>query len=174
MHAPDRMALTRILWAPERLALTLAGISLVMLVVHVTLDVLSARLLSAPIQHTLEISSFYYMIAIVFLPLATVERAGEHIGVDIVVKMLPRAARRGLDAITALAAGAMAGLFCYWTGLDAIRATATGETVLGTGFLPIWPARWILPIGFGLLAVSLIVRAWTGTEERTDEPGVQP
>jgi translation elongation factor EF-1beta len=29
---------------------------------------------------------------------------------------------------------------------------------MGAGFIDIWPARWLLPVAFGLMAIYLMVR----------------
>lgn len=130
-----------------------------LLVTHVALDVLLSRVINQPIKYTIEISSFYYMVAVVFLPLASVERRGEHINVDFIVAVLPSGPRRIVGTITSLLGAAVAAFVSYRTAIDAFKSTLSGEIVMGTGFLVIWPARWILPISFALLAISMIVGA---------------
>lgn len=146
--------------AIDRIIFTIAGICLVLLVSHVTLDVFFSRVLNQPIKNTIEISSYYYMVALVFLPLATVERHGEHIDVDFLVKALPFGHERVIRSLTLLLGAYVTGLIGYRTGIDAVRSTVSGEIVMGTGFLIIWPARWLLPTGFSLMTLTLIAKAW--------------
>lgn len=180
MQKSGRPAATRIILFLDRIPFLIAGICLVLLVAHVTLDVVFSRLLNNPIKYTIEISSYYYMVVIVFLPLANVERHGEHINVDFIVKALPAGAKKIVAAFTSLLGAAVAAFLAYRTGIDAVRAMTAGEIVMGTGFLVIWPGRWMLPIGFALLAVSMtagvLLRSYneanpSDNEGKAAEPG---
>jgi C4-dicarboxylate transporter, DctQ subunit len=85
-------------------------------------------------------------------------RVHAHIGIDILVKALPTAARRlvGLIAIglCALYAGLM--LYGAWFYIDRLmRLGITGEDIL----LPRWLLTIIMPIGFLLLLIRLLEQA---------------
>jgi hypothetical protein len=54
----------------------IGGMGIVLMMAHVTLDVVLKNLFNAPIQGTIEISSYYYMVAVVMLPMAMVEYEG--------------------------------------------------------------------------------------------------
>ncbi|MEQ8403396.1 MAG: TRAP transporter small permease [Silicimonas sp.] len=151
--------MSRLIRFLDRIPFAVAGICLALLVLHVTLDVILSRTLNYPIKYTIEISSYYYMVAIVFLPLANVECQGEHINVDFILKALPARAETCVGAFTSLLGVAVAAFLAYRTGIDALRATKSGEVVMGTGLLVIWPGRWLLPIGFALLAIAMTMRA---------------
>ena len=61
----------------------------VLMMLHVTIDVLSRTLFNSPLPGTGEITATYYMIAVAFLPLAWVTLRDEHVTADIFVSALP-------------------------------------------------------------------------------------
>ncbi|WBU52428.1 TRAP transporter small permease [Paracoccus sp. SCSIO 75233] len=134
----------------SRLALIVAGLFLLLMMVHISLDVALKLLFSRPIAGTLEIVSTYYMVAGVFFPIAAVEMARSSISVDAVYQFFPQSAKKlcmvlvlGLSAATYLI------LACSSWG-DAIRSYRIKEQMIGQVFVTIWPSRFVLPIGFGL------------------------
>ncbi|MGP9820398.1 TRAP transporter small permease subunit [Salinarimonas sp. NSM] len=140
-------------------ALTLiGGAALVLMMLHVTLDVVLKNLLGQPIQGTIEISSYYYMVAIVMLPLAFVERNDEQISVDLVFNRLPIALRKVALALACLVTASVLSVMTYRTGLDAMRAFRVGEVVMGAREVVVWPARLMLPVGFGLATLATLLR----------------
>ncbi|WP_052341553.1 TRAP transporter small permease subunit [Salinarimonas rosea] len=134
------------------------GAALVLMMLHVTLDVVLKNLFRAPIQGTIEISSYYYMVAIVMLPLAFVERTDEQISVDLLFRRLPAPARRAVLAFACLVTAGVLAIMTYRTGLDAVRAWRVGEVVMGAREVVVWPARLMLPVGFGLATAAALLR----------------
>ena len=61
----------------------IAGVFVVVMMLHIVADVLAKWLFNYPIVGTLEIVANYYMVALIFLPLAYVQRAGGHIIVEV-------------------------------------------------------------------------------------------
>ncbi|MEO1406686.1 MAG: TRAP transporter small permease subunit, partial [Pseudomonadota bacterium] len=55
----------------------------------------------------------------------------------------------------------IASLLLAWEmGWEALKMTTIGEIHIGSSVnLPKWPARWFLPIGFGLMALAAFMRA---------------
>ena len=78
-------------------AMVLATLFLVLMALHVSLDVGLRYLFGKSFTGTLEFVSFYYMVAVVFLPLAYVELQREHISVDVLVGRLPSIAQLTLS-----------------------------------------------------------------------------
>ena len=58
-----------------------------------------------------------------------------------------------------LAAAAILSVMAWRTGLDAVRAFRVGEVVMGGREVIVWPARMVLPLGFGLAAFASLLRA---------------
>lgn len=136
----------------------LGGASVVLMMLNVTADVALKVFWNSPIQGTIEISSFYYMIAIVMLPLALVEYDDQQIVVDMVFNSLPAALQRGCIVLSCLAATVALSAIAWRTGQDAVRAFNVGEVVMGSREVVVWPSRCLLPIGFGLAAIAAFLR----------------
>ena len=78
----------------------IGGMGIVLMMAHVTLDVVLKNLFNAPIQGTIEISSYYYMVAVVMLPMAMVEYEDEQISVDLLFARFPAPLRKALLLLT--------------------------------------------------------------------------
>ena len=74
----------------NRVYLIVGGVGLVLMALHVSIDAIGKYLFSIPIPATLEIVAYYYMPAVVALPLALVEIRNGHVAVEMVHQMLPR------------------------------------------------------------------------------------
>lgn len=136
--------------------LFLAGLTLIAMMLLVNADVAAAWILGRPITNVIEIVAFYLMTAIVFLPMGSAESHDEHIKTDVLVQRL----RRGMQILLSVATGVLMAITLAaltWVSIDkAIDATRQGEMMMGTTLIEIWPSRWLLPIGFGLYAVSVL------------------
>jgi TRAP-type C4-dicarboxylate transport system permease small subunit len=129
---------------------------LVLMMLHVSLEVVMRYVFNAPMVGTLETVSYYYMVGAVFLPLALVERRGEHIRVDLVVRFLPAGVQLGLYVFACLVGLAFFAMLFRQSLIDAWRATVGLETIMSNYIFYIWPSRWALPLGFlgALLAIA--------------------
>ena len=137
----------------------IGGLGIILMMLHITLDVVLKVVWNAPIQGTVEISSYYYMVAIVMLPMALVEYDDEQISVDLLFNHFPGWLKTVSLLLTFLATAAMLSVMTWRTGLDARRAFQVGEVVMGSREIIVWPARCMLPLGFGLAAVAAVLRA---------------
>ena len=100
------------------------------------------------------------MVAVVFLPLALVERHDGHISVEILSQLLPERVQELLIAAGSLLSAAYFGAFTYRTWGDAVAKLRIGEYAMGTVAVPIWPTRFMLPLGCGLITALLLYKAW--------------
>ncbi|WP_099827522.1 TRAP transporter small permease subunit [Oceaniglobus indicus] len=135
------------------------GLGIILMMLNITLDVVLKIFWNAPIQGTVEISSYYYMVAIVMLPMALVEYDDEQISVDLLFNHFPDWLKRASLMLTFIATAGMLAIMTWRTGLDAVRAFKVGEVVMGSREIIVWPARCMLPLGFGLAAVAAVLRA---------------
>ena len=126
---------------------------------HVTVEVLSRLAFGRPLTGTIEIVSYFYMVAVTFLPLGNVQTRREHIVADAIANMLPKMIRPVTDFVGRLVSIAV-GAFLLWGVTDmALRQTRIGEAVRAAYFdIPIWPARWMLTIGLGAMLLMMIVQ----------------
>jgi TRAP-type C4-dicarboxylate transport system permease small subunit len=138
----------------------IAGIALMLMMVQMVIDVFMRNFFRSPIEGSLEIVSNYHMVAVVFLPLALVERRNEHITVDLFVNMMPAGAQRLVRIIGYIVCAIFFGLLTYQTGIDAFEAWERNELLMSSIFIILWPAKMLLPIGFGLMLVQVLLHAW--------------
>ncbi|MGD9806170.1 MAG: TRAP transporter small permease [Hyphomicrobiaceae bacterium] len=150
----------RLLEGASTLAAFVAGGALVLMMLHINLDVALRYLFSAPLANTIEIVSTYYIVAIVFLPLAMVELLNAHIVVEILSQHLPKRAAEILISIVGLASAVYFTAFTLRSWEDAVQKYSVGEMALGNSQITVWPTRFYLPIGCGLLVLVLLYKSW--------------
>jgi TRAP-type C4-dicarboxylate transport system permease small subunit len=143
----------------SRAVSVIAGVALVLMMVHVTLDVLGKYLLNRPVPMTLEMVSNYYMVAVIFLPLAAVERLDQHIHVELLAEHLSARARSLLTSAVCVLSAAFFGVLAWQAWDNAVGKYEIGEFIMGTRPVVIWPTRFLVPFGCGLLALVLLVKA---------------
>lgn len=150
-------ALDRILAGVSTAGGFIAGIALMSMLMLIMADVLMKYLMDQPITGTLEIVSYYFMPLAVYLALPYVERTGEHISVPLVTERLPEPVRRALAIVVALLSAGYLLIVAWACGRKALALTQSGDSVNVIFFdLVIWPARWLVPIAFVLLAIQLV------------------
>lgn len=143
----------------SRAKLALAGFFLVLMMVHVGADIAMKLAFNAPITGTLETVSYYYMVSVVFLPLAFVEVKNEHVFVDLFFRKFPRKLQLIVYLFGVTVAVLYYGLFCYQTTLDAVKATRDKETVMANILFYVWPSRWALSLGSAALILAIVLNA---------------
>lgn len=82
---------------------------------------------------------------------------GFHVRMDMLYNRMPPVARRGVDAITALAAFVIGVMLAHQGVLQAMRAFANGETTPGSKVV-IWPFAAMLALCAGLFCLVMLVR----------------
>lgn len=137
----------------------LAGVALVLMMLHITAEVIARYVFDSPLHGTVEIVSTYYMVAVVFLPLALIERVNGHIIVELVSKHLPERSQEILIGVVSLVSAAFFLAFAWQTWGDALSKYEIGEQALGTVAVTVWPTRFYIPFGCALLAVVFIHKA---------------
>ena len=130
--------------------LVVGGLVLFAMMLHVVADVFMKYVFNDPIEGTLEIVAYYYMVAAVFLPIGVVELARESVAVDVFYRLMPRGGRAACTVLALLVSIAIYLGFAWVTWGDALRALEKREVVMGPVDVPIWPSRFVLPVGFAL------------------------
>jgi len=94
-----------------------------------------------------------------FLAGARIAGLGEHVRVDTLLTALPNRARVAL-AVFACVFGVAVGVFLFWSGILVVEeGYRWDERTTSSLRLPLWIYYLSLPVGFGLLALHLAVRA---------------
>jgi len=149
----------RTLRLAARILMAVAALFAVLMALHVTADILSKLLLLDPIDGTSEVVANYYMVGIIFLPLAALQWSGGHIEAALFTAGLSPRAQQGLTLFSQLLMALVLGLLAWRSGLQAITSTGNAEFVpTASFFLYVWPARWLLPIGFGVAALAALAQ----------------
>lgn len=152
----------------------LAGLAMLLMMVHVMADVMGKYLFHAPVPSTAEVVANYYMIAGVFLALAWVEATGSSIAVDLFYDMAGPGVQRAMYKF-----GQVVTLLFYaglgWFSWDvAVRAWKITETVDGIWRVVVWPAKFMLPVGLGLAVLVLVMKIIAGDKARIVETPATP
>lgn len=137
---------------------TVAGIMVLLLVGHVTLDVVMRFVFNTPLNATILYVSAFYMVAIAFLPLAAVEQRDGHIAVELLVEKFPRKIQTFLTGTALLLTIIVTTTVAIRTGDEALAKYLGGSfSIEAGGKIITWPTYLALPLGFGLMAV---VSSW--------------
>jgi TRAP-type C4-dicarboxylate transport system permease small subunit len=136
--------------------MVLATLFLILMALHVSLDVGLRYIFGKSFTGTLEFVSFYYMVAVVFLPLAYVELQQEHISVDVLVGRLPPMVQLIFYIFASTLSLIYFSMLCYQSYLDALSATVRMETAMANFTFYLWPSRWALPIGFAAMFLAIL------------------
>lgn len=137
-----------------------AAVCLVLMMCQIVLDVALKYFFNTPIEGNLEVISVYYMVAVVFLPLAMVELRHEHISASLISGMLPKTTQNYVYIVGNMISAAFFGILAYQTFWDAVKSTRIKEVMMGTELITVWPSRWILPIGFLMILIAILLHAW--------------
>lgn len=147
------------LFGASNLLATIGAAIVLLMMLHIVVDV-TLRFFNIPLQATIEIVQAWYMVPVAFLPLAYVEKVNGHISVELVSQHLGQRTQEllvgGVSVLSALYFGALA----WRTGIDAWGKYQVGEIALGDVAVVVWPTRFLLPIGCGLIVIFLIYKAY--------------
>ncbi len=133
-----------------------------------TADVVGTQFLGTPVPGALEVTEST-MVLIVFGALAYAQTRRAHIRVDLLYDFMGPRVEAFMDAVTHATALVFFALLA-WQGYDqAIYSWEIREATFGSIRFPLYPARWLLVLGTGLLLVQLVldvisdlVRMWRG------------
>jgi TRAP-type mannitol/chloroaromatic compound transport system permease small subunit len=96
------------------------------------------------------------MVVVTFLPQAFAQLRRTHVSVDLLSSRLSPRLSAGIQGTAAVFAVCLFGLLTYVSGYKAWHATVVGEISKGLMNYPVWPFRWFMPIGFGVLVLQFI------------------
>lgn len=134
----------------------LAGLSVALMMVHITADVIARYLFDYPLPGTITVVSNFYMVLVAFLPLAFVEQKGAHISVEVLTERFPLAVQRHLAAWLLPLSILVFGILTVRTWGEAmIKMEINASVVQGVDKILIWPTYFFLPLGCGLMVLVL-------------------
>jgi len=148
----------RISHAIAHLLVIIAAVALLLMMVHVTADVVGKYVFNAPIPGTAEVVASYYMVSAVFLPLAWVEITEGSIIVELLYDLFGRRAKTLVLAMATALSALFYGGLAWLSWQPAVQAWRISEMVEGTWRVVIWPTKFLLPIGLALACLVMILR----------------
>jgi len=145
----------------DRLSLLSAKAVAVLLMVMMCftcLDVFLRFFLGKSIVGTVEIEGNYFMVAIIFLPLAygMISHQG-HIRVEILTSHLSALLKRWVEVLGWVLSLSVFGLVTVYGFAGAWHSWRAGETMVNIG-LPIWPGRLMVAVGGLLLGLQMVLK----------------
>jgi TRAP-type C4-dicarboxylate transport system permease small subunit len=152
---PLREALDKAAGLLVKLGCVLVG----MMALHVMLDVIGRYVFNAPLPGTVEFVSHYYMVGVIFWPLAYVQSQRGHFFAEVFTQRLPPMAVRIIDTICTLVTAVLLAFLAWRTAAYAFEFTQARESVQTAYFtISTWPSRWFVPLGLGLMALYALVQ----------------
>lgn len=152
-------------WLTHTLA-WIAGLTVLMMMFHVMIDVIGKYVFNAPLPSTAEVVASYYMIGCVFLPLAWVEASNGSIVVEVIYEKVPARAQKVMLVLADVVSSAYYAVLAWFSWDVAVHAYRINETIDGIWPITTWPAKFLLPFGFCLVVVILILRIAMGERGR--------
>jgi len=143
----------------------IAGLLVVAMMLHITADVAGRYLFNRPVPLTIEIVSYYYMVAIVFLPLAATELLDKHIYVEMLFERLSAPVRRRLLRVVHGISAVAFIVVTVQTWIAAVHSFQVGQYTMGAYAIIIWPSRFVVPIGCGLMVIVLLAKTFGPAQE---------
>ncbi|MAC77435.1 MAG: TRAP transporter permease DctQ [Rhodobacteraceae bacterium] len=137
----------------------LGSLCVILMMLHITAEVTLRYLFAVTLPGTLVFVGNYYMIVVVFVPLALLELRGRHIAVDVIARNFPDGLQRVLAALAKLMTTFVMGLLTIAACQQALKKMAVGETIeQGTASILIWPGHFILVAGCALMTLVAFCR----------------
>ena len=143
----------------ERLALAVllvGGAGMMMSVFLGVADIVGTQLLHVPVPGPFEITEST-MVLIVFGALAYAQIRRAHIRVELIYTHVGPRVQALMDVFADVAALTFFGLMLWQAQNEALYSYQIGEATVGLIRVPLYPARFILAAGTGLLVIRLVL-----------------
>jgi TRAP-type C4-dicarboxylate transport system permease small subunit len=142
----------------EDAAMTVAAIGLSAMALSTAIDVLMRYVFNSPLFWVYPVVTNYLVVFLFFGAVSGTQRVRHHIGVELIVRRLPPRWREALSAAvtTITLIFFLAAAYCGF-GLF-LEAWETNQALPGVVAWLRWPSYVVIPIGFGLLSLRLLVQ----------------
>lgn len=156
--------------------LAVAGICVLLMMIHTVADVAIRYFLPTALPATIEIVGYYYMIGAIMLGLAATEMTDSQIRVESLDLVTPPLYRRVSLLLGKLISIAFMAILAYGALLRLLNSYRVSEMTFGHHTLTLWPSRLIFLIGvLGFLVAGAwrLWRIYCHGEEADSQSGVQ-
>lgn len=143
----------------SRSASLIGAICVVLMMLHVTADVLGRYLFNAPLPGTIVVVANYYMIILVFIAIGVAEEKRAHISVEFLTDLMPERPRTVLSVFSGILTVAVVGILMIAGWTEAVKKTEGGARMeQGSSMIEIWQSYWLIPLGAALMALIAAYR----------------
>ena len=124
----------------------------------ITLDVILNKTIGRPIPGTIEVTSYYFMVLVVFLTLPYIKRLNPHISADFIIVRFSSKVQNIFNILGKLLTILFYSLLASGAITQAIKSTRHLETVMSNFTFYIWPARWGVVLGIvSAIAITVMI-----------------
>ena len=99
------------------------------------------------------------LVLVMFLSLAYCERNGRHIAIDVITRFMPKKVQNILTGIGAVLGAVLFALLTWHSWFEAWHCTQVNEVWSGIIDYPVWPFRWVVPVGSAALVLQFLLTA---------------
>lgn len=145
--------------AVSSLLMIAGSVGMAAMMLHICIDVFSRFVLGAHIVGTLEYVTYFYMVAVVFLPLGQVQEERGHVFVEVVAQLFSDKLNLWIDRGAQLFTLAYTMFIAYWGWQETMRSFTRNEVVtIVQADLPLWPTRLLVPLGLAAMCLVIVVQ----------------
>ncbi len=138
------------------LGITLAGASLLLMVLLGAIDIIGTKFFDRPLPGTFEATEALMVLG-VFLALPYTQARRQHIAVDLLVSRFGPGGRRALDAFATFLTLAVFVLIAWQGWVLALASFSVREYASGIVRFPVYPAKFALAVGASLMVFQALV-----------------
>jgi len=154
----DRLVSNKLIVVITKTSTFLALIALFSMMLLITLDVILNKVIGRPIPGTIEVTSYYFMLFVVFLTLPNIEKDEIHISADFIISRLNSKIQNIFQILGKLLTIIFYSFLTYGAFTQAIKSTYSLETAMSNFTFYIWPARWGVVLGLAsAVTVTVII-----------------
>ena len=144
----------QILRKTELLLTYLSAVIILFLMVYVLLEVLMRYAFNSPLLGHLE-GAELLLPMIVFFAISYTQARNGHVGMSLVVEVLPIRFQRFINIFTLGLSILTCAVLAYFGAKQAYFAYEINDVTMTPPYWPIWPSASIVPLGYGLLALRM-------------------
>lgn len=123
------------------------------MMVHIAANALLRALGGSPINHTLELTQYWYVPIIALLGFVAAQARNEHITADLIFDKLPAVTRRWVLGFGYVVTAVVMAGFAWYGWEEALHSAKIGDTA-GVSTLISWPVAFLVPLVFASLTVQ--------------------
>ncbi|ASM74384.1 MULTISPECIES: TRAP transporter small permease [Roseobacteraceae] len=137
-------------------------ICVILMMLHVTADVIGRYFFNAPLPGTIVVVANYYMIVLVFIAIGVAEEKQAHISVEFVTDMMPKRVQTGFSVFSGVLTVIVITALMIAGYTEAVKKTNIGATMeQGSQMIEVWQSYWAIPVGTGLMVLIAAYRVIT-------------